>query len=405
MSGGDIKSSGNKSNKNSVFDVFRTFLLLGLTSFGGPVAHLGYFRKELIEKQKWVSENQYAQLLTICQFIPGPASSQVGFSLGLIRAGWLGALAAFVAFTFPSVILLIAFVSLLPLLSAEVAGVIIHGLKLVACAVVADAVWGMFKKLCPDLKRRLITLLVIVTLLLLNSVWAQLLVIAIGAALGMLFIRQTVTESDSNIQVNYSTRFALWLLALFVILLFGLPLIADNQDLLVIAQTFYHAGAFVFGGGHVVLPLLQESVVTTGMVSNEAFLAGYGASQAIPGPMFAFAAYLGALISTEHSIYLTALTALLFMFLPGFLLIAAALPLWQKIANNHVASNAISGINAAVVGLLAVVLYDPIFTTSVTSVTDLFIASVGFIILTVFKRSPLLVIVWCLAASGITAFF
>jgi len=411
MSGNDIKTSDTTiKHKSSVFDVFKTFLLLGLTSFGGPVAHLGYFRKELIEKQKWVSESQYAQLLSICQFIPGPASSQVGFALGLLRAGWLGAISAFVAFTFPSVILLIVFVSLLPLMSGELADAVIHGLKLVACAVVADAVWGMAKKLCPDLIRRLIALAVVVTLFLLNTVWAQLFVIVMGAVLGMLFIRQARTESDSNIQVNYSTRFALWLLALFVILLFGLPLIAGNQDLLVIAQTFYHAGALVFGGGHVVLPLLQESVVATGMVSSEDFLAGYGASQAIPGPMFAFAAYLGALMPTEimsaeHSIYLSALVALFFMFLPGFLLVAVALPFWQKISNDQTAMNAISGVNAAVVGLLIVVLYDPIFTTSVLSIVDWIIAIVGIAILTIFKRSPLWVVFWCIAMSLFSSYF
>ncbi|MDU0112439.1 chromate efflux transporter [Psychrosphaera aquimarina] len=398
MSDNDVKTD----SKYSVFAVFKTFLFLGLTSFGGPVAHLGYFRKELVEKQQWVSESQYAQLLSICQFIPGPASSQLGFALGLIRAGWSGALAAFVAFTFPSIILLILFAWLLPLLSGDIGVAIIHGLKLVAAVVVADAVWGMFKKLCPDLPRRIITLVVIIILLLLDSVWALWAVIILGGVLGGTFCRQSSTEPVSEIKVTYSQRFGFVLLTVFFVLLLGLIGISHNGGIVQVMQIFYQAGALVFGGGHVVLPLLQESVVTTGLVSNQDFLAGYGASQAIPGPMFAFSAYLGVLMSggIEQNMILVAFVALTFMFLPGFLLVAAVLPLWQGISNNKTTLNVIAGVNAAVVGLLITVLYDPILITGLTSLFDVLAMVVGILMLNRWQLSPLLVIVWCLITSA-----
>ncbi|MFT6529431.1 MAG: chromate transporter [Psychrosphaera sp.] len=398
MSDNDVKTD----SKYSVFAVFKTFLFLGLTSFGGPVAHLGYFRKELVEKQQWVSESQYAQLLSICQFIPGPASSQLGFALGLIRAGWSGALAAFVAFTFPSIILLILFAWLLPLLSGDIGVAIIHGLKLVAAVVVVDAVWGMFKKLCPDLPRRIITLMVVIILLLLDSVWALWAVIILGGVLGGTFCRQSSTESVSEIKVTYSQRFGFVLLTVFFVLLLGLIGISHNGGIVQVMQIFYQAGALVFGGGHVVLPLLQESVVTTGLVSNQDFLAGYGASQAIPGPMFAFSAYLGVLMSggIEQNMILVAFVALTFMFLPGFLLVAAVLPLWQGISNNKTTLNVIAGVNAAVVGLLITVLYDPILITGLTSLFDVLAMVVGILMLNRWQLSPLLVIVWCLLTSA-----
>lgn len=388
--------------KASVIEVFITFLKLGLTSFGGPVAHIGYFRKELIEKRGWTSENQFSQLLAICQFLPGPASSQLGFSLGLLRAGWLGALAAFIAFTLPSAMLLIAFASALPLLlsTSNMLGTsAIHGLKLVACAVVADAVFGMAKKLCPDITRKSIALLAITVLLVLNSALAQLYVVIIGAIVGIFLIRNLPPESDEIIRVNYSKRLGLFFLSAFLLLLLFLPSIANQSALHAIAQSFYNAGALVFGGGHVVLPLLEESVVASGWVSSEHFLAGYGASQAIPGPMFAFSAYLGSVIPVEQGAWSGALIALTFMFLPGFLLISAALPLWQSIAHNATARSAIAGVNAAVVGLLAAALYNPVFTSGISSNTDLAIAIIGFGMLNIWKLSPLYVVFWCVFAS------
>lgn len=395
--------------KNAVA-VFKTFLKLGLTSFGGPVAHLGYFRKELVEKQRWVSESQFGQLLAICQFLPGPASSQLGFVLGLLRAGWLGALAAFLAFTLPSTLLLIGFASLLPHLSSPLGEAIIHGLKLVAFAVVADAVWGMSKKLCPDMVRRIIAILAALVLLFFGSTWLQLLVIFGSAIASVLFCHTVAHHPKDQIQLPYGKKLGLGLLSIFLTLLAIVLLAPSQSGFQTIAHLFYRAGALVFGGGHVMLPLLQDSVVTTGLVSNENFLAGYGASQAIPGPMFAFSAYLGSIIpgsiipnstmpTAEHLSWLGASIALAFMFLPGFLLVTAVLPIWESISHNSVAAKAIAGVNAAVVGLLAAALYNPIFTASIMSISDLMIGLIGLALLLVWRLSPLLVVIWCVLTS------
>jgi chromate transporter len=387
--------------KASVANVFITFLKLGLTSFGGPIAHIGYFRKELIEKQQWINEHQFSQLLALCQLLPGPASSQLGFALGLNRAGWLGALAAFSAFTLPSALLLIGFASALPLLSNTLGVAIIHGLKLVAVAVVADAVLSMAKKLCPDHTRRAIALLAASALLMVQIAWAQILIIIFGAIAGMVLCRQT--ESINRVMPsvsNLNKQIAFLLLSLFAVLLLASFLPQNQVGLIAVGQAFYRAGALVFGGGHVVLPLLEQAVVNTGWVSNESFLAGYGASQAMPGPMFAFAAYLGAIIPNNHGISaMSALVALLFMFLPGFLLISAALPLWQSITNIPLAIKAISGINAVVVGILAAALIDPIIISSITSMIDLIISGIAFFLLVKWRLSPLLVVIWCVLAA------
>lgn len=388
------------AQKASVSEVFNTFFKLGLTSFGGPVAHIGYFRKELIEKRQWLNEQQFSQLLAICQFLPGPASSQLGFSLGLLRAGWLGALAAFLAFTLPSALLIIGFASALPLFSSEIGTAIIHGLKLVAFAVIADAIWGMSKKLCPDWQRRSITLCAVAAILLINVAWSQILVIVVGAIAGIAFCHSMSSKALQPINVGYKPSLGLALLGVFIALLLAALFLSKQSDLVASGQAFYRAGALVFGGGHVVLPLLQDAVVNTGQVSNTDFLAGYGASQAIPGPMFSFVAYLGAIMPTTTSVnWLGATIALIFMFLPGILLISAALPLWQSIANRPHAANAIAGINAAVVGILAAALYDPVFTSSVMHVVDLAIALSGFALLVIWRLSPLFVVIWCVLAS------
>lgn len=383
----------------TAFGVFMTFLRLGLTSFGGPIAHIGYFRKELVERQHWVSEAQFSQLLAISQFLPGPASSQLGFALGLLRAGWPGAFAAFLAFTLPSALLLIGFASLLPFLSGPVGGAVIHGLKLVACAVVADAVLGMARKLCPDVPRQGIALLAASILLLAESASFQVFVIIGGGVAGFMLCHAAIENHEENLHPGYGKRSSIILLAIFIALLLGLPVLASQWGLFALAETFYRSGALVFGGGHVVLPLLEESVVQTGWVTREDFLAGYGASQAIPGPMFAFAGYLGSVIPTAHGSWAGASIALIFIFLPGFLLMAATLPMWAMIAHNQRAANAIAGINAAVVGLLAAALYDPILTSGITAGSDLAIALIAFGMLTIWRLSPLLVVIWCVAAS------
>ena len=330
------KTMEKSKNTENPIEVFLVFLKLGLTSFGGPIAHIGYFRTELIERRAWLSDNQFGQLLAICQFLPGPASSQLGFCIGLMRAGWLGALMAFLAFTLPSVLLLIAFASSLPMLSDPVAIAAIQGLKLVACAVVADAVLGMAKNLCPDMPRQTIAVLALAIVLVVSSAGAQLLVVVIGAFVGIVFLRHISTaNSTDQIPISYGAGLGAVFILLFILLLIGLPIFAtSNPDVISVAGAFYQAGALVFGGGHVVLPLLQDSVVTTGWVAPEQFLMGYGASQAIPGPMFAFSAYLGSVLSQGDNVWLMASVALGFMFLPGFLLVIGILPFWRGVSQS-----------------------------------------------------------------------
>ena len=396
-----IENAKEKSEPGSPAEVFLAFLKLGLTSFGGPIAHLGYFRTEIVERRRWVSDEQFGQLLAICQVLPGPASSQLGFTLGLLRAGSFGALAAFIAFTLPSVLLLVAFAAALPLLSGPIGEAAVHGLKLVACAVVADAVLGMSKKLCPDARRKIIAVLATATLLIVSSAFAQLAVIVVAAVIGAFFLSKIVaSESDARFRISYGPRTGCVLLAIFAGLLLGLPLVATGRpELASVAEAFFRAGALVFGGGHVVLPLLQNLVVSTGWVTPDQFLAGYGASQAIPGPMFAFSAYLGAVLSPNGNTLLMAATALTFMFLPGFLLVAGILPFWGAVSHNPTAGRAIAGVNAAVVGLLGAALYNPIFTSSITNPADLAVAVVAFGLLVVWRTSPLVVVLWCVTAS------
>jgi len=377
------------------------FLKLGLTSFGGPIAHIGYFRAEIVERRGWISDDQFGQLLAICQFLPGPASSQLGFSLGLLRSGLPGAVAAFLAFTLPSVLLLVAFAAALTLLAGPAGQAAIHGLKLVACAVVADAVLGMSRKLCPDPPRRVIAVLASAVLLVGSSAWTQVLVVALGAVAGAFFLRGICPPGDTNpIQVSFGPRVGSILLLIFGGLLTGLPLLATGKpDFASVAEAFYRAGALVFGGGHVVLPLLRDSVVSSAWMSPGQFLAGYGASQAIPGPMFAFSAYLGAALSPGGDAYLMAATALVFMFLPGFLLVAGVLPFWGAVSRNPAAGRAIAGVNAAVAGVLGAALYDPIFTSGITGPKDLAIALVAFGLLGVWRVSPIIVVLWCVFAT------
>ena len=395
-----IEATEKEPSSGSPAEVFLAFLKLGLTSFGGPIAHLGYFRAEIVERRRWISDTQFGQLLAICQFLPGPASSQLGLTLGMLRAGSLGALSAFVAFTLPSALLLVAFAAMLPLLSGPVGEAAVHGLKLVACAVVADAVLGMSRALCPDASRKTIAVLSAAVLLVASSALAQLTVVVLASIIGAYFLRDIAASGSNPLQIPYGPRTGGVLLVIFASLLLGLPLIASGQpDFASVAEAFYRAGALVFGGGHVVLPLLQDSVVSTGWVAPEQFLAGYGASQAIPGPMFAFSAYLGAILSPGENTYLMAATALAFMFLPGFLLVAGILPFWGAVSHNPTAGGAIAGVNAAVVGLLGAALYNPIFTSGITSPADLAIAAVAFGLLAVWRVSPLIVVLWCVIAS------
>lgn len=396
----------DSDNTGSVSEVFTTFLKLGLSSFGGPIAHLGYFRQELVERRKWVGEVQFAQLLALCQFLPGPASSQLGFSLGLLRAGWGGALAAFFAFTLPSAFLLFAFAALLPHISGATGHAMIHGLKLVALAVVSQGVLGMTRKLCPDARRMTIATLAAAVILISGHAWMQILVVIVGGVAGLTLCRNVQAVPGDSLELRYGSKLGWTLLMLFALLLFGLPLIAHGFDgLWVIAEVFYRAGALVFGGGHVVLPLLEETLVKPGLISSGDFLAGYGAAQAVPGPMFSLSAYLGAQMPGTTGGVLGASVALGMIFLPGFLLVAGALPLWTTIAHRPIAARAVAGINAAVVGILGAALYDPIWTSAVRGPLDVAIALVGFALLVAWRISPLVVVTWCVAASAASTLF
>jgi len=283
-------------DKGTAAEVFTAFLALGLTSFGGPVAHIGYFRRELVERRKWVDETEFARVLALCQFLPGPASSQLGFSLGLLRAGWPGAFAAFTAFTLPSALLLFAFAKLVPHLSGDLGQAAIHGLKLVAVAIVAQGVLGMARALCPDAPRATIAAVAAASILAAAHAWMQVLVVALGAIAGLVACRGVQPPAaDAMLRLRYGVRLGGALLVAFALLLLGLPLAARALGgLFAVAEAFYRAGALVFGGGHVVLPLLRESVVAPGWIPESDFLAGYGAAQAVPGPLFTLSAYLGA---------------------------------------------------------------------------------------------------------------
>ncbi len=397
------QQSASQPPRNSALEVFGAFLKLGLTSFGGPIAHLAYFRREFVEHRQWLNEHQYAQLLALCQFLPGPASSQLGFSVGLLRGGFPGALAAFVAFTLPSALLMLAFAIYLPALSGPIGQATIHGLKLVAVAVVAHGVIGMSKQLCPDWPRRIIALLATAMMLVWNAPAAQLLVVALGALAGLYLGHGVSALPTTSLPVRYGIKTGWVLLVLFVILLLTLPLLAHGSPFVAAMAAFYRAGALVFGGGHVVLPLLQQSVVDSGWISSSDFLAGYGAAQAMPGPMFSLAAYLGASLPDNNGGAFGATLALLMIFLPGLLLITGVLPIWHVINRQPSAARLIAGINAAVVGLLAAALYNPVWISGIGTLIDVVIALFGLVLLQAWRLSALWAVLWCVGANiGIT---
>ncbi len=388
----------------SVREVFFAFLKLGLTSFGGPAAHIGFYRLEFVEKRHWLSESQFAQLLAICQSLPGPASSQFGFSVGLLQAGWKGAVAAFVAFTLPSALLLFGFAASLPYLSGHAGQAAIHGLKLVALVFVAQAVSGMSRQLCPDRARKTLAVAAAVTVLLTGHAQVQLLVIVLGAIAGLWLCPPSAPSANDTLSPGYGKKTGSVLLFVFAILLAGvLALPPGGENIATVFGAFFQAGALVFGGGHVVLPLLEETVVAPGWIAPEVFLAGYGAAQAIPGPLFSVAGYLGAQLPGGNGGISGSALALIAIFLPGFLLVAGVLPLWQSIAARPAATRAIAGANAAVVGLLAAALYDPVFTGAVTNATDLAIGLIGFVLLAVWRLPALLIVLWCVLASTAAA--
>jgi chromate transporter len=380
-------------------EIFGAFLRLGLSSFGGPIAHLEYFRREFVDRRRWLDAERFGQLLAIAQFLPGPASSQLGFGIGLLRGGWRGALAAFVAFTLPSAVLLFT----LAILGTSLGGPwwlsIVHGLKLVAVVVVADGVWRTGRQLTSDLPRLAIAGLAAAVVLGLGTAGAQLIAIAAGAVAGTLVLRPPPVGGGVDHRVPYGPRAAVLLLSMFALGLALALLPRAGASLTAVAAAFWRAGALVFGGGHVVLPLLETSTVTSGWIAQDAFLAGYGAAQAIPGPMFAFAAYLGALAPTGETPALGALVATLAVFTPGFLLMAAILPLWARLAAHPTALRGISGINAAVVGLLAAALWDPVIASGIADARDVAIAAAGVVLQRRLRRPTPWVLMCCVLGA------
>jgi len=395
-----------RTTDSSPWAVFLVFLRLGLTSFGGPIAHLGYFRDEFVVRRQWLSEHSYADLVALCQFLPGPASSQVGMALGLSRCGYGGALAAWAGFTLPSALLLILFALGLAGYGDAMPAGLLHGLKVVAVAVVAQAVWGMARTLCPDAPRISLMAAATCLVLLLPSVWGQVGVIAVAGVVGLVLFKPQPGGTHEPMPVPISRRAGLLWLTLLAVLLLGLPLMTSlfPGQALAMVDAFFRAGSLVFGGGHVVLPLLQAEVVPAGWVSNNAFLAGYGATQAVPGPLFTFAAFLGASMNSAPSGWIGGLIALLVIFTPSFLLIAGALPFWEDLRRNTRTQAALWGVNAAVVGLLLAALYQPVWTGAILTPQDFGLALVALIALMVWKLPPWLVVLgsgaggWLLSA-------
>lgn len=382
------------SERDSLFSVFLAFLTLGCTSFGGPVAHIGYFRTEFVERRRWLSDNEYADLVALCQFLPGPASSQVGMGIGLFRRGLPGSLAAWLGFTLPSAVLMIGFALALTQTGLVYEPEMFAGLKVVAVAVVAQALWGMGRSLCPE--RLTATLAVGSALLALTvtGVWGQLSGIALGAAAGVFWLKARDTATDGTFAGARATTG--WVaLMLFAALLTLLPFLSSQfaNAYVALMDSFYRVGALVFGGGHVVLPLLQAELVPDGWVSTDVFLAGYGAAQALPGPLFTFAGYLGAAIGAGPEAVVLGLLALVSIFLPGFLLLLAAFPLWGRLRRQPPLRRALSGINAAVVGLLLAALYDPVWTSAISTAGDFALALAAFAALMFWRLPPWLVVI------------
>ncbi|HET6184280.1 MAG TPA: chromate efflux transporter [Acetobacteraceae bacterium] len=374
-------------NAGTPAEVFRAFLRLGLTSFGGPIAHLGYFRAEFVERRRWLDERSFADIVGLCQFLPGPASSQTGFALGLMRAGPAGALAAWAGFTLPSAVLMVLFAYGAPHLDATRWGAgLLHGLKLVAVAVVAQAVWGMARTLAPDRQRASIAVAAVALALFAPSSLGQVAAIALGALLGLCFCREGAGAVPEPLRMPVSARAGAALLALFAVLL--ALAFTPAGGFAGLAAAIYRSGALVFGGGHVVLPLLRDAVVRPGFVGEAAFLSGYGAAQAVPGPLFTFAAFLGATAAGVAG----AVLALAAIFLPGLLLLTGTLPFWDRLRGHPRMQAALRGVNGAVVGLLGAALYDPVWTGSVRTAADFTIALAAFVLLAAWKAAPVLVV-------------
>ncbi|HMO18507.1 MAG TPA: chromate efflux transporter [Oligoflexia bacterium] len=375
-------------------EVFIASLRLGLTSFGGPIAHLGYFHEEYVKKRNWISDSKYADLVALCQFLPGPASSQVGMAIGYLRAGFLGALLSWVGFTLPSAVIMIVFGMGVKTLSLSDHRSWIHSLKVVAVAVVAQAVFLMGKKLCPDAKRAFISIVSAILLHFYNSTVIQIIALISGGIFGLCFFNSFEKTELSDFREN-KNRFSFLYLIIFLIILIALPLISKiyPTPTIKIIDSFYRAGSLVFGGGHVVLPLLQTDLVPSGLISNDLFLAGYGIANAVPGPLFTFSAYLGYVFTIFPNGLIGSLICLIAIFLPSFLLILGFLPFWNDLSKNEYVRRAMLGTNAAVVGVLLAALYNPVIKSAIFEPTDLLLAVAAFVMLEKFKVSSLIVVV------------
>jgi len=388
-------------------EVLGAFTRLGLTSFGGPVAHLGYFREEFVARRRWFDDRTYADLVALCQFLPGPASSQVGMAIGLSRAGYAGALAAWIGFTLPSAVAMVLFAYGVATLG-DVSGVgWIHGLKVAAVAVVAQAVLGMMRTLAPDRERATLAVVAAAIVVAVPSAFGQIGAIAVGAIIGLWLLRTSAPVDHVSLPLKVGRVAGATFLVLFFVLLVGLPLLAAAlpSQALNVFNAFYRAGSLVFGGGHVVLPLLQASVVPPGWVSNDVFLAGYGAAQAVPGPLFTFAAYLGAAFTLPPNGWVGAALCLAAIFVPSFLLVAGALPFWEDLRRTPAAQAALRGVNAAVVGLLLAALYNPVWTAGILSAGDFVLGAAAFLLLVMWQTPPWLVVVLSAVGGAVLAAF
>jgi chromate transporter len=385
--------------ERSAREVFLVFSKLGMTSFGGPMAHLGYFRSEFVLRRRWLDDAAYADLVALCQLLPGPASSQVGFSIGLRRAGYWGAVAAWAGFTLPSALAMAAFAHGVGMLTGPLGAGLLHGLDLVAVAIVAQAVLGMARTLCPDRERASIAGIAAVMIFLNGSAATQIGVILMGGLAGQWLCRTAKSASHASLGIRCSRRVGLVALAGYVCGLLVLPRLVAPSPSTQLFSAFYRSGALVFGGGHVVLPLLRNAFVNPGWVGEQAFLAGYGAAQAVPGPMFTFAAYLGAVAAPAPNPIAGSILGVVGIFLPGILVLVGALPFWDDLRRQSGVQASTRGVNAAVVGLLGATLYHPLWTTSVKSPGDLALVLIGFISLIVWRAPPWL-IVMLVAAAG-----
>lgn len=385
-------------------EVFLASLKLGLTSFGGPIAHLGYFERAYVRQRQWLTGDEYGSLVALCQILPGPSSSQVGFLIGLHRAGWPGALAAWLGFTLPSALLMLACATLAARAHGTVAQVVVHGLKLVAVAVVAQAVWSMARRLCRERATTAIALGSASLLLVAGGSSMQLMALGASALAGAALCRDARADGE-KLSIAIGPVVAWTALGAFTLLLIGLPILAAwfPDSLIALSEVFYRAGALVFGGGHVVLPLLRDAMVPAGWISDESFLTGYGLAQAMPGPLFTLAAYLGAASNHVPSAATGAAVAVVFIFLPGLLIATAGASLWSRLAHHRNARASLAGINAAVVGLLGAALYDPVWVTAVRDGTDAAIALVALALLERWEAPPAAVVLACVLASGIRA--